>query len=132
MPENAKYVKYAFSGTQRRYTGPNYFAGFLGALAKSGLSVVTTGSCFSEGSCFPSQLHFNGESVDTIYFWDLKKDQKFVDAMIFFHYGEVKVGQIKGKHGPYFSSLKNVSDGGKLHNSHFHSGEFDESKIIIK
>ena len=131
MPESVKYVKYSFSGTQRRYTGPNYFAGFLGALARSGLSVVTTGSCFREGSCFPSQFHVNGESVDTTYFWDLKKDQLFVDSMRFFHYGEIKVGAFKGKHGAYFSSLKNVSDGKRLHNSHFHSGEFDSSKIKI-
>ena len=132
MPENVKYVKYSFSGTQRRYTGPNYFAGFLGALAKSGLSVVTTGSCFKYGSCFPSQFHVNGESVDTSYFWDLKKDQLFVDAMRSFHYGEIKVGAFNGrKHGAYFSSLKNVSDGGTLHNSHFHSGKFNISKIKI-
>lgn len=63
----------------------------------------------------------------------LKKDQKFADNMKFFHFGEVKVGAFKGKvHGKYFSSLKNVSDGGSLHNSHFHSGEFNISKIIIK
>ena len=51
--------------------------------------------------------------------------------MRFFHYGEIKVGAFKGKHGAYFSSLKNVSDGKRLHNSHFHSGEFDSSKIKI-
>lgn len=33
------------------------------------------------------------------------------------------------KHGKYFSSLKDVSDGGKLHNSHFHSEKFNVSKI---
>ena len=31
MPEKVNYVSYSFSGTKRQYTGPNYFAGFLGA-----------------------------------------------------------------------------------------------------
>ncbi len=126
MPESVNYVKYSFSGTQRKYTGPNEFAGFIGALAKTEYSIITTGSCFSEGSCFPSQFHVNGRSVDTSYFWDKEKDQKFIDAMKFFHFGERKVGVKE-----YFKSLKNASNGGKLHNSHLHSGNFDNTKIKI-
>ncbi|MCJ8497624.1 hypothetical protein MVI27_05055 [Chryseobacterium salipaludis] len=124
MPDSVNYVSYSFSGTQRKYTGPSYFAGFLGALAVSGLTIKTTGSCFREGSCFPSQFHVNGESVDTIYFWSLEKDQKFIDAMKFFHFGERKAGN-----NQYFKKLKNVSDGGDLHDNHLHCGNFDESKI---
>ncbi|MBB6369170.1 hypothetical protein [Chryseobacterium shigense] len=125
MPDTVNYVKYSFSGTKRIYTGPNYFAGFIGALAITELSVTTTGSCFREGSCFPSQFHVNGESIDTIYFGKLETDQKFIDAMKSFHFGERKVGN-----DAYFTKLKNVSDGGDLHDSHLHCGEFDNSKII--
>lgn len=126
MPEHVSYVNYSFSGTKRQYTGPNYFAGFIGALAITGLSVVTTGSCFKEGSCFPSQFHVNGESIDTIYFWNLQTDQKFINAMKFFHFGERKAGR-----KPYFKGLKNVEDGGKLHDTHLHSGEFNNSKVEV-
>ncbi len=31
----------------------------------------------------------------------------------------------------YSSSLTNCEDGGNLHNSHLHSGDFDSSKIKI-
>ncbi|MBD3906220.1 hypothetical protein NAL32_16510 [Chryseobacterium sp. Ch-15] len=126
MPDSVSYVTYSFSGTQRRYTGPSYFAGFLGALAITGLSISTTGSCFREGSCFPSQFHVNGESIDTIYFWSLGRDQKFIDAMKFFHFRERKAGN-----NQYFRKLKNVSDGGDLHDNHLHCGNFDESKIKV-
>lgn len=125
MPETVKYINYSFSGTKRKYTGPNCFAGFIGALANTGLSISTTGSCFREGSCFPSQFHVNGESVDTIYFWKLETDQKFIDAMKFFHFGERRVGN-----DAYFKKLKDVLDGGDLHDTHLHSGEFDNSKVI--
>lgn len=126
MPESVNYVKYSFSGTKRQYTGPNYFAGFIGALAKTGYSILTTGSCFKFGSCFPSQLHVNGESIDTKYFWKLEEDQKFIDTMMFFHFGERKVGN-----DPYFKKLKNTSDGGDLHDDHLHSGNFDVTKVKI-
>ncbi|NRS89886.1 hypothetical protein HNQ02_002820 [Flavobacterium sp. 7E] len=126
MPETVSYIKYTFSGTQRKYTGTNEFAGFIGALAKTGYNIVTTGSCFSEGSCFPSQYHVNGRSVDTEYFMNKEKDQNFIDAMKFFNFGERKVGN-----DSYFKGLKNASNGGDLHDSHLHSGEFDISKIII-
>jgi muramidase (phage lysozyme) len=126
MPETVKFIKYKFSNTKRKYTGPDEYAAFVGALAKTGLEITTTGSCFKEGSCFPSQYHVNGRSVDTIYFWDQKNDQEFIDAMKFYHFKELKVGNDK-----YFKSLKNVQDGGNLHDSHLHSGNFKSSSILI-
>lgn len=126
MPENVNYVKYSFSGTKRQYTGPNYFAGFIGALAKTGYSILTTGSCFKYGSCFPSQLHVNGESIDTKYLWKLQDDQKFIDTMMFFHFRERKVGN-----DAYFTKLQNTSDGGDLHDDHLHCGNFDIRKINV-
>lgn len=135
MPDNLNYVKdgvvikYSFSQTKRRYTGPNVFAGFIGALAECSYSegIITTGSCFKEGSCFPSAEHVNGRSVDTVYYNDLKKDQTFVDAVINFKFTEVLVGNNK-----YCKQIKNAEDGGDLHNSHLHSGNFNNESIIIK
>lgn len=135
MPDSLNYskngiiIKYGFSKTKRRYTGPNVFAAFIGALAECSYpeGVITTGSCFKEGSCFPSAEHVNGRSVDTIYFNDLEKDQSFVDAIIKFKFNEVLIGNNK-----YCKQIKNAEDGGKLHNSHLHSGNFNNESIVIK
>ena len=121
-------IKYNFSQTKRRYTGPGVFAGFIGALAECSFAegIVTTGSCFKEASCFPSAEHVNGRSVDSIYYKNIDKDQKFVDAVIKFKFTEVLVGN-----DDYCKKIKNASDGGTLHNSHLHSGNFSDDKITV-
>lgn len=134
MPDSLNYsnggivIKYEFSQTKRRYTGPGVFAGFIGSLAECSFAdgIVTTGSCFKEASCFPSAEHVNGRSVDTIYYNNLDKDQKFVDAVIKFKFTEVLVGD-----NTYCKKIKNASDGGALHNSHLHSGNFSDDKITV-
>lgn len=132
MPDNLNYKKdnvsisYSFTGTQRRYTGVHAFAGFIGYLAKSGLKLQTSGSCFSEGSSFPSQEHCNGRSVDTYYLKVVENDQKVIDSAIFFHFTEVLTGE-----DSYCKKLKRAGNGGTLHNSHLHSGNFDSSIIKI-
>ncbi|MEC3875466.1 hypothetical protein [Chryseobacterium salviniae] len=132
MPDSLNYSKdgiliaYNFSKTQRRYTGANSFAGFIGYLAKSGYKLTTTGSCFSEGSSFPSQEHCNGRSVDTLYLGVIEQDQKVIDNAMFFHFTEV----LKGVNS-YCEKLKRAGNGGTLHNSHLHSGNFDSSIIKI-
>ncbi|WFB67364.1 hypothetical protein [Chryseobacterium sp. WX] len=130
MPDSLNYKKdgvsiaYSFSKTQRRYTGADSFAGFIGYLAKSGYKLTTTGSCFSEGSSFPSQEHCNGRSVDTLYLGIVEQDQKVIDSAIFFHFTEV----LKGIN-EYCQKLKRAGNGGSLHNSHLHSGNFNSSVI---
>ncbi|OEK08562.1 hypothetical protein A8C32_03685 [Flavivirga aquatica] len=132
MPDSLNYskddvvIKYVFSNTKRRYTSPGPLAGFIGALANYGKEIKTTGSCFKEGSCFPSSEHVNGVSVDTIYKWIKTEDQKIINAMKKFHFTERLVGNKK-----YFNGFKNSSDGGSLHNTHLHSGLFDDGKIKI-
>lgn len=120
------YIAYSFSKTQRRYTGANAFAGYIGYLAKSGYKLTTTGSCFSEGSSFPSQEHCNGRSVDTLYLGAVEQDQKVIDSAIFFHFSEV----LKGTNS-YCEKLKRAGNGGTLHNSHLHSGNFNSTIIKI-
>ncbi|MGX5686506.1 hypothetical protein ACWKWW_18295 [Chryseobacterium cucumeris] len=130
MPDSLNYKKdsvsivYSFSKTQRRYTGADSFAGFIGYLAKSGYKLTTTGSCFSEGSSFPSQEHCNGRSVDTLYLGIVEQDQKVIDSAMFFHFTEV----LKGIN-EYCQKLKRAGNGGSLHNSHLHSGNFNSSVI---
>ncbi|WP_159263927.1 hypothetical protein [Tenacibaculum maritimum] len=132
MPDSLSYkkdglsIEYKFSSTKRRYTGPECLAGFIGALADLKTQITTTGSCFSEGSCFPSSEHVNGKSVDTIYKWVKKTDQKIINAMDKFHFAKILVGNKK-----YFSDFDNCEDGGSLHNSHLHSGDFDKNNVKV-
>jgi len=130
MPDSLNYsmsdvlIKYEFTNTKRRYIGPDYLATFIGVLAKCNFNdVKTTGSYFSEASCFPSVEHVNGKSIDTIYLDD-EREQKLIDA--FHYYGITK--QLRGTKKKHFS---NTSDGGKLHNSHLHSGIISAGKIKI-
>ncbi|REC63677.1 hypothetical protein DRF65_02890 [Chryseobacterium pennae] len=132
MPDTLNYsngdvrISYIFNKTQRKFTGANAFAGFIGYLARSGYKVTTSGSCFSEGSSFPSQEHCNGRSVDTFYLGNIIQDQKVIDSAIFFHFTEV----LKGVN-EYCKKLKRAGNGGTLHNSHLHSGNFNNSSIKI-
>ena len=69
MPDEINYIKedviirYIFSNTKTRYTGSGPLAGFIGALAETGLQLTTTGSCFAEGSCFSSAEHVNEKTL---------------------------------------------------------------------
>ncbi len=128
MPDEINYskdnvkVRYSFSNTKRRYTGPDPLAGFIGALAETGLQLTTTGSCFAEGSCFPSSEHVNGKSVDTLYLND-DDEQKFINAMHKFNFNE----QITGKDKKKFDNARKEKKG-NLHNTHLHS-EFKPGSI---
>ncbi|WP_334323201.1 hypothetical protein [Gilliamella apicola] len=128
MPDKINYIKddviisYVFSNTKRRYTGPDPLAGFIGALAETGLQLTTTGSCFAEGSCFPSSEHVNGKSIDTLYLND-NNEQKFINAMHKFNFNE----QITGKDKKQFDNARKEKNG-NLHNDHLHS-EFKPGSI---
>jgi predicted Fe-Mo cluster-binding NifX family protein len=116
-------IKYTFSGTQRRYTGRDYLAVFIGVLAECGFNdVVTTGSCFKEASCFPSVAHVNGKSIDTMYLTH-DKEQKLINAFN-------KFGMIQQLVGVGMS-FNHASDGGTLHNTHLHSGGISADKVAI-
>ena len=128
MPDEINYIKddviisYVFSNTKRRYTGPDPLAGFIGALAETGLQLTTTGSCFAEGSCFPSSEHVNGKSVDTLYLND-NDEQKFINAMHKFNFNKQITGNNKKKFDNATQDLKS-----NLHNTHLHS-EFESGSI---
>ncbi len=120
-------INYEFSDTQRRYTNPGAMAAFIGALAKCGYrDIVTTGSCFVEASCFPSQEHVNGESIDTFYL-DNTREQVFITAM--FNYGFRR--QITGSGKILFTNATRERATSTLHNSHLHSGFLEASVQIL-
>ncbi|MGE8533235.1 MAG: hypothetical protein ACN6OJ_01470 [Chryseobacterium sp.] len=130
MPDSLNYnnsgisIKYSFTNTKRRYTEPGHLAVFIGVLAECGYSdVQTTGSCFSEASCFPSVEHVNGKSIDTLYLDDIR-EQKLINA---FH----KFGITKQLRGSKKKAFTHTTDGKKLHNSHLHSGIIAPGKIKI-
>lgn len=129
IPDSLNYVNgsikisYSFTNTHRRYTSPGHLACFLGALANTGLKITTSGSCFKEGSSFPSAEHNNGRSIDTLYLNSSNDEQRFINAM--HNYGCIK--QLRGSTTHKYT---HTLPGGNLHNSHLHS-EFDENKVII-
>ena len=122
--EDGIVIKYSFTKTKRRYTEPGHLAVFIGALAECGFTdVQTTGSCFSEASCFPSVEHVNGKSIDTLYLDDTR-EQKLINAFN-------KFGITKQLRGSKKKAFTHTTDGKALHNSHLHSGIISADKIKI-
>jgi hypothetical protein len=131
-------IEYSFHNTKRRYANPALFAAMLGSLAVYKKAVISTGSAFQWGSCFPSTLHINGMAIDFEYSSkkssgdyyghsseQYKNDLAFLKAMLLF-FVKVRVG--KHEHFKEFRKLSGVIDGGVLHDSHFHV-DFSLTKI---
>jgi len=112
-----KKIVYSFTKTQRRYCGPEHFAGFIGALVDFKYPIKSGGSCEKDGTSYPSVSHVNGQSVDTNYLGNNTKDQEFIDAMHKFGFKSILRGKSK-------KAFNHTNDGGKLHNNHLHSGGF--------
>ncbi|OCG26405.1 hypothetical protein A9G11_00605 [Gilliamella sp. wkB108] len=132
------HIEYSFHNSQRRYANPSLFAAMLGSLAVYSKSVITTGSAFQWGSCFPSALHINGMAIDFEYrsrsspgvycphsSQQYQDDSEFLNAMLLF-FDKVRVGQ--DAHFAEFRQRSRVVNGGTLHDSHFHA-DFSLSKI---
>jgi hypothetical protein len=131
-------IEYSFHNTKRRYANPSLFAAMLGSLAVYKKAVISTGSAFQWGSCFPSTLHINGMAIDFEYksknnqggyyshsSQQYKDDLAFLKAMLLF-FVKVRVG--KHDHFKEFRQLSGVVDGGELHDWHFHA-DFSLTKI---
>ena len=126
-------IKCELTETFRKYTNPDIMAGFIGALAEIKENILVTGSAYEQGSCFPSALHINGQSIDTKYIrkvnnlsnWN--KDRAFVQALYKFHFTIFRIGS--SMHKSDFEDLNGTKNGGNLHNSHLHSEKFDFDSI---
>ena len=111
-------IVFTYSTTRRRYCSPQVAAVFMGTLAQVGFALQSTGSCFEDGTPFPSVAHNNGFAIDTIYVHPLANAQAVVNA---FH--DFGCQQILRGRDAYSSQLTApAADGGTLHNSHLHAG----------
>jgi len=117
-------VKFVWHETLRRFSQPEVFAAFIGALAECSYKDIDSGgSSFKDGSSYPSKTHNNGFAIDTGYLLksngklDTTRQQKFITAMKKFGF----VGQIKGS-ASKFSSLTGTTGSNSKHNDHLHSG----------
>ncbi len=140
MPDSLNYessgviIKYELKETFRKYINSDLLAGFIGALAEIKENIIVTGSAYEQGSCFPSSLHVNGESIDTKYIkkvknlTDWEKDKEFVNALAKFHFGTFRVGK---EIYNLFKDISGAVNGKKLHNSHLHTENFDFNTIKI-
>ncbi len=131
-------LAFTYSGTRRRYCRPEVTAAFIGALVDVGafsdanittvpFNMISTGSCFENGTSFPSLEHNNGNAIDTLYHnnnslltntEELARDQAFVDAISKF--GATKI--LRGSPNHYSAGLTIATNGGAIHNTHLHSG----------
>jgi hypothetical protein len=140
MPDSINYesngvvIKYELKETYRKYTNSDILASFIGALAEIKENIIVTGSAYEQGSCFPSALHINGQSIDTKYIKkdrnlsDWEKDKAFVNALAKFHFRTFRIGSAIYKS---FRGISGVVDGDKLHNSHLHTENFDFNAIKV-
>lgn len=114
--KNSLVIKFVWHQTLRHYANPELFAGFIGALAECSFGgVECTGSSYKDASCYPSQTHVNGESIDTAYLDKKTDEQKFINALWKFGF---KLHYV-GTNMSYTHSTKD-----KYHNDHLHSGSF--------
>ncbi len=125
-------IKFIWHETLRRFSQPEVFAAFIGALAECGYpDIKSGGSSYKDGSSYPSLSHNNGYAIDTSYLLksngalDKIRQQKFINAML--NFGFVK--QIKGS-APRFSSLTGTTSSNSRHNDHLHSGGAPKNEII--
>ncbi|MWP48043.1 hypothetical protein [Gilliamella sp. Pas-s27] len=140
MPDSINYesndvvIKYELKETYRKYTNSDILAGFIGALAEIKENIIVTGSSYEQGSCFPSALHINGQSIDTKYIKkdrnlsDWEKDKEFVNALAKFHFGTFRIGATIYK---LFEGISGIINGGTLHDSHLHTENFDFNAIKV-
>ncbi|QXP58599.1 hypothetical protein [Olleya sp. HaHaR_3_96] len=112
---NNTLIKFKWHETLRKYSQPEVFAAFVGALAECGFSDIDSGgSSYKDGSSYPSRTHNNGYAIDTGYL-DNTREQQFIDAMKKFGF----ISQLRGANKKKFN---NTGNGGTLHDSHLHSG----------
>lgn len=123
---NKPVMRYKFYRTLREYSNPFYFGAFIGALAELTFEVSCGGSCYEDGSSFPSLEHNNGFAIDTGYKYKKESDEKLIKAMKKFGFTK----RIKGS-TTYLDTLSGHSkrDKGNLHDTHLHFGKLVINEI---
>jgi len=87
-------IDITYTATLRHYANPVLTAAIIGALVKINYGIISTGFAFSKGSCYPSGLHVNGESVDTHYATTIQRDVDFILALKKFGFKTFRIGNI--------------------------------------
>ncbi len=134
--KNGRYISHEFRNTLRNYTNPDLFAGYIGVLFEMlNYKLTCTGSCFKDGSGYPSVSHINGKAFDmekksTDPTVELTTNEiNLVKAFNNFHF------QILYTNKTCYNQLKDLINGMKIsvvngHDDHLHFGNFNSDKII--
>ena len=80
--------------------------------------------CFGDATSYPSVTHPNGDSVDTAYLSNLANEQLKVNAFNDNYFANIYRGS-----SSWYGSLTDTSFSSG-HESHLHSGDFDNSKVL--
>ena len=123
---NTPKMKFHFHETLREYSNPYYYGAFIGALADIGFDVSCGGSCYEDGTAFPSLEHSNGYAIDTGYIYNKASDEKIMNALKKFGFKKRRRGSTT-----YLDTLTGHSsrDKGSLHDTHLHSGKLEINEI---
>lgn len=136
--KNGKFISHKFESTNRRYTNPDVFAGYVGVLFEMlNYKVICHGSCFKDGSGYPSITHLNGKSFDiqkksnepTVKLTD--DEVNLVKAFSKFHFRLLytnKTCKVQLTNMLTGMTIKDIPG----HDDHLHFGEFDSGKIVQK
>ena len=125
ISKNGVNINFQFSSTKRRYCNPDTMAGFIGALAYFGKTMICNGMCFEDATSYPSLSHPNGDSTDTQYYPSLALEQRKVNAFKYYHFTRIFRGEALWY--PKLIGTKFITG----HDDHLHAGDFDSSAIII-
>ncbi|MEM1000841.1 MAG: hypothetical protein AAGN35_27555 [Bacteroidota bacterium] len=122
-------LRYEFTQTIRTYTRPELYAGFLGALTQSEILVRCIGSCYPDGSSYPSVEHNNGNSVDTGYIDTIPglgqaEQQTFINAMTAYGFDENMVSCNRGFYANVDPDCRTT-----IHDTHMHSSDFEDDAV---
>lgn len=133
--------RFIWDETARCFARPDLFAAYLGMLIQVGFTVVCEGFAYPDGTCFPSNLHVNGDAFDTDYRQDnplgiigtQEQDKVIITALHKFGTGHFRIGpkkdSLRKSINPIMYSKKGIYwlEGYKLHDNHLHTEE-----IVIK
>jgi hypothetical protein len=134
-------ISHVFRNTNRRYIHPSLLAAYIGALFELKESaLVSTGSCFLDGTCFPSILHNNGESMDISFDIKTKKlsnlsgiEFQKIKAFKKFHFQEVVISELcEAQISKAGFSKSEINYDLVGHKDHFHFGKFNFEKIKVR
>lgn len=137
------FVSHILKDTNRRFINPNLLAGYVGVLFELlNKKIVSSGSCFKDGTGFPSVEHTNGKSID-IPLSEATKARLKYNKENPLNEDEIKV--VKAFKNFHFTDIitdplckAQISDIGinvrglEKHKDHFHFTKFDMTKVKNK